>query len=480
MNQSIRRKARHLLHFLLTWVVICTQLTLPLGALLAAVQPTPQMAQTVAQRANLGAWFAQRASDLTAWAQPLWGQPKRAAAQTIAPGGVTSGLEAWVKADAGTSTTTDGATVATWSDQSGNGYNFTQATAGSQPTYYSTTTDKLLNFNPVLDFDGTGDYLRNTTTLMPSSSPYTFLAVGVDEDTGTSYRKLFGSEAIVDYFGLYKQGGATGDNGWIPYAIGGQARSSPFIGDRGSMGKGTKYSADGGANGYWNGTNFTSDSRTDYAQPQIVGFNSLNSATADPFYTWTDGYKEDPNWSPIVDGLVYRNQFFTQTSIGADVTVELWKGRIPEFMAYSQSLSDSDIAKINSYLAIKYAITLGQGNGHVGKNGNNYNYVATDGTVIWDATANSTYAYNIAGIGRDDAEDLVQKQSQSIQTGFQPVIGLGPITATNAANSGSFSANKSYLLWGDNGQAATFAVSYSPTSFTPAAGYFRMNRVWKV
>ncbi len=646
MNQSTRRKARHLLHFLLTWVMICTQITLPFGALLAAVQPTPQMARAVATEFGWSDWLADRSADFLALGQRFWGEPATAQAtvtygaptpllstthsatittgrtglctalncfianaanvvdssttnfgnisiplglvggvyfsvdtNTIfptgyragflvdnggglidlslfssfsiktylngtlqetaasgalldvalfggansnaisfvttkafdevrleagsligalldldvyyafvqeptysvaaAPGGVTGGLRAWVKADVGAGAS-DGATVATWSDQSGNGYNFTQATTGAQPTYYATTAGKLLNFNPVLDFDGTGDYLRNTTVLMPSSSPYTFLAVGVDEDTGTGYRKIFGSEAIVDYFGLYKQGGATGDNGWVPYAIGGQARSSPFIGDRGSMGKGTKYSAEGGANGYWNGTNFTSDSRTDYAQPQIVGFNSLNSATSDPFYTWTDGYKEDPNWSPIVDGLVYRNQFFTQTSIGADITVELWKGRIPEFMAYSQSLSDSDIAKINTYLAIKYGITLGQGNGHVGKNGNNYNYVATDGTTIWDASTNSTYAYNIAGIGRDDAEALTQKQSQSIQAGFQPVIGLGAIAATNAANSSTFSADKSYLIWGDNGQAASFAAVYNPTSFTPAAGYFRMNRVWKV
>lgn len=646
MNQSTRRKTRHLLHFLLTWVIICTQIALPLGALLAAVQPTPQMAQAVATEFGWSDWLADRSADFLALGQRFWGEPATAQAtitygaptpllstthsatittgrtglctalncfianaanvvdssttnfgnisiplglvggvyfsvdtNTIfpagyragflvdnggglidlslfssfsiktylngtlqetaasgalldvalfggansnaisfvttkafdevrleagsligalldldvyyafvqeptysvaaAPGGVTSGLRAWVKADVGAGAS-DGATVATWSDQSGNGYNFTQATTGAQPTYYATTSGKLLNFNPVLDFDGTGDYLRNTTVLMPSSSPYTFLAVGVDEDTGTGYRKIFGSEAIVDYFGLYKQGGATGDNGWVPYAIGGQARSSPFIGDRGSMGKGTKYSAEGGANGYWNGTNFTSDSRTDYAQPQIVGFNSLNSATSDPFYTWTDGYKEDPNWSPIVDGLVFRNQFFTQTSIGADITVELWKGRIPEFMAYSQSLSDSDIAKINTYLAIKYGITLGQGNGHVGKNGNNYNYVATDGAVIWNASANIGYAYNIAGIGRDDAEDLMQKQSQSIQAGFQPVIGIGAIAATNAANTGAFSTNKNYLLWGDNGQAATFATVYTPTSFTPAAGYYRMNRVWKV
>ncbi|MBO0614634.1 hypothetical protein [Thiothrix fructosivorans] len=315
---------------------------------------------------------------------------------------------------------------------------------------------------------------------MASSSPYTFMAVGMDEDAGLGYSNLFSSEAIVDYFNLYKQGGATGDNGWIPYAVGGQSHSAPFIGDRGSMGKGTKYSPAGGANGYWNGTNFTSDSKTNHAQPQIVGFMSENSATTDRFYTWTDGFKDDPNWSPITDGLVFRNQFFTQTSLGADINVELWKGRIPEFLVYNRQLSDAEMAQVNSYLAIKYGATLGQGNGHVRKNGNNYNYVTSTGSVIWDATANANYAYDIASIGRDDASALNQKQSQSVNAGFQPTLGLGEIAISNTTNVNTFADNLSFLVWGNNNDATTFGTAYAPNSYTPTTGYYRMARVWKV
>jgi hypothetical protein len=398
---------------------------------------------------------------------------------TASPGGVSGGLVTWVRADAGISAS-DGSGVSLWTDQSGAGYNLSQATSVNQPLYYSTTITKLVNFNPTLDFDGSSHYLRNRAQLMLSASPYTFLSVGVDDGADLGYRKLFGSEATVDKFGLYRQGGATNDNGWIPYAVGGQSFSTPFLGDRGSMGKGTKYSVAGGPNGYWNGTNFTSDSRTSRAQPQIVGFNSANSAITDRFYTWTDGYKDDPNWSPIRDGLAFRDEFFAQTAIGADINVELWKGRIPEFIAYSQSLTDTDIAKINSYLAVKYGVTLGQGNGAVYSNTNNVNYVASNGTVIWNATANSAYNYNIAGVGRDDASALLQKQSQSVNGTFQPAIGLGAIATTNASNTGTVGTDRSFMMWGDNGAVASFGTSYAPTSFTPAAGYFRLNRVWKV
>ena len=415
-------------------------------------------------------------SKVLKWAMPGWFSASAPTAVPTGPGGVGSGLEVWVRADSGVTGNTDGASVTSWADQSPNAYNFSQGTGIFQPKYYSTTTSKLVNFNPVIDFDGVNDDLRNTTTLMPTTSAYTFLAVGLDEDTNSVlYRKIFGSEAIVDYFGLYKQGGPTNDNGWVPYAIGGQARSAPFIGDRGSMGKGTKFSAPGGANGYWNGTNFSSDSRTNHTQPQIVGFNSLNSATTDPFYAWTDGYKEDPNWSPIVDGLVFRNQFFTQTYIGSDNGVENWKGRIPEFLVFNRVLTDPEMQQVNSYLAIKYGVTLGQGNGAVNNNALNYDYLASNGTKIWDATANSGYKYDIAGIGRDDASGLEQKQSASVNTGNILTIGNGTIAASNAANPNTFSADLSFLVWGhDNANLGTKNVVDKPVAYQA-----RLNRVWR-
>ena len=52
-----------------------------------------------------------------------------------APGGVTAGLQVWLKADAGMSTNTNGAAVSSWQDQSGNGRHATMAIVSKQPTY---------------------------------------------------------------------------------------------------------------------------------------------------------------------------------------------------------------------------------------------------------------------------------------------------------------------------------------------------------
>ncbi|WP_156324039.1 hypothetical protein [Bacillus sp. JCM 19034] len=99
-------------------------------------------------------------------------------------------------------------------------------------------------------------------------------------------------------------------------------------------------------------------------------------------------------------------------------------GDVAEIILYDELTSDH-AAKIETYLAVKYGITLNEGNS---------DYVATNGDIVW--SADSTYKYNIAGIGRDDAEELNQKQSHSINVGEpQVAIGLGTLEDTNAQNS---------------------------------------------
>ncbi|WP_185113555.1 hypothetical protein, partial [Chryseobacterium sp. CCH4-E10] len=73
----------------------------------------------------------------------------------------------------------------------------------------------------------------------------------------------------------------------------------------------------------------------------------------------------------------------------------------------------------------------------------------SDGTTIaWDATSNSSYANNIAGIGRDDLSTLYQKQSQSVNTGSQVVMALGTVATTNQANANTITSDKQFFIWG--------------------------------
>ena len=394
------------------------------------------------------------------------------------PGCVAADLKIWMKADAGVSGT---ATASQWTNQGPLVYNLTQATTSSQPTY-ATSGSQMVNFNPSLYFNG-GNFMFNNTSFMSGTTPYTFMMMAQDEAADLGYRTVLSTGDLFDYFEFNKQGGAIGDNGWVPYGVGGGG----IYGDRGNFGKGTKYSPANGANGFYNGTNFTSDARTKLSQAQIIGFGTQNSAPTDVFNTWTDGYKDTPAWSFINEsaGLmpIAQSHFFKNLSIGGDFggNVEPWIGKINEVIVYNRSLTDVEAQRINSYLGIKYGVTLGQGNGSIGKNGNNVNYLSGGGAIIWNATANSTYNFDITGIGQDDCQGLIQKQSKSINPTSFVTIGNGTsIAASNAINTNLFSADKSFEIVGDNGLTKDYAVSYTPTSFTPASPFFRMNRIWKV
>lgn len=69
----------------------------------------------------------------------------------------TTNLAVYLKADAGTSTTTDGATVSSWTDQSGNGNNATSP--GTQPIYKT----NAINGQPAVRFDGGFTYMALPT-----------------------------------------------------------------------------------------------------------------------------------------------------------------------------------------------------------------------------------------------------------------------------------------------------------------------------
>lgn len=69
------------------------------------------------------------------------------------PGGVDNSANnvLWLKADAGTNTTTNGAAVSSWADQSGNGNSVSQSTANQQPLYQT----NVINGFPTILFDNT-------------------------------------------------------------------------------------------------------------------------------------------------------------------------------------------------------------------------------------------------------------------------------------------------------------------------------------
>jgi hypothetical protein len=166
------------------------------------------------------------------------------------------------------------------------------------------------------------------------------------------------------------------------------------------------------------------------------------------------------------------NNFF----IGSGNGNNFFDGDIAEIIVFSEVQSDARQQQIQSYLALKYGITLNQTD-IAATSVEEGDYVLEDlTTTVWDHSANSGYHNDVAGIGRDDGMLLIQKQSKSINTDATVTIGLGTIATNNASNPSSINTNKSFLVWGNNGAALTSSSSKTLI----CAPEVQLDRIWKI
>jgi hypothetical protein len=94
----------------------------------------------------------------------------------------SSTLEVWYRGDAGTATTTNGATNATWTDQSGNSVGATVDASRSTPTYHSSSANGF----PGITFDGSNNQYKFSRVI---SDDFTIICVF---NTSTSSGKYCG------------------------------------------------------------------------------------------------------------------------------------------------------------------------------------------------------------------------------------------------------------------------------------------------
>ncbi|MFM2213266.1 MAG: hypothetical protein RL427_529 [Bacteroidota bacterium] len=80
---------------------------------------------------------------------------------------------------------------------------------------------------------------------------------------------------------------------------------------------------------------------------------------------------------------------------------------------------------------------------------NSQNQYDSNATLIWDATANSIYNFNVTKLGRDDNANFNLKQD--INSSYPNLsVGLGDVFINNASNINTFDNDRSFLIWGDN------------------------------
>lgn len=340
--------------------------------------------------------------------------------QSEGPGGVTSNLELWLKANKGVEEAASDAAedtdpVLNWLDNTIHNNNATQTTGVNKPIFNENT----INFNPTIDFDGTNHEMTATTT---SNATMTIFAVA--EGTFSATKNLLnldnGANGLVDLEqtgattlrGRYNNG--TTDSGIVSTTI---ASGTPFLINYDHITGGSSELFDSGVS---QGTTSADANNLSGSITAGIGANPSSSGTR-------------------------------------------WNGGIAEMIVYNQTLTSGERDQIESYLAIKYGITLGV-------NGTSQDYVDSDGTVIWDQSDNLGFNYNVTGIGQDDKSELNQKQSKTINTTDDITIGIKDIATNNTLNTNSFFADKTFLMWGHDNGATTATVDITKDFSSGIAG----------
>ncbi|RIA08508.1 putative secreted protein (Por secretion system target) [Flavobacteriaceae bacterium MAR_2010_72] len=377
------------------------------------------------------------------------------------PGGITADFRLWLKSTRGV-TKNGSSKVSLWKDIGTNGKNAEQPVTANQPTFIDDAASNI-NFNPVIKFENNGssieEYLYNTDNGFYSQDMFIVMVPDGTMTNASSQNTIFAgvsSEGAGDITGV----------GFGDY-------SSRFTNETLSYNQNTTASFNGAA-----------ETNTSYAKAGIINVrnNAVSSPTGQEILynsnVLTTSGINDVSFVNVgyTDSVSPFTVFGTEYWIGRNMDVQgSLNGRVAEIFTFAERVPAAGRQKIESYLAIKYGITLGASTEA------QKDYVNSFGTKVWDIAANSGYNYHVAGIGRDSISDLNQKQSKTLNVTNEVTIGLDGIFTTNNTNINEFNKDGDFLVWGSNNGAFS---GTSTNSVTIASGITtsltRIDRKWKV
>ena len=354
----------------------------------------------------------------------------------------------WLKADLGTKNSgaeiTNAGLLDEWQDQSGSGNHTPSATTSPFKTQNNSSAEKIMNYNPVVVFDNANDGFSGPNLGMDGSITlsefYVFKsAPAITPAPVTNYLSVFSLGTVIT---------------------------------------GPQNSAHRLENSPWNGSYILFD--------DVWSDNLASAASSDSYYT------------QAIKSAVYDGVTFLEYANGRQVTTKTTNIGISgagsykigdcepaaaglqstfstgEIIIFNSNINPTQRKQVDSYLGIKYGITL---NNNGGSTEGDY-LAANDTTTIWDASLSPSYHNNVIGVVRDDAFPLTQRQSHTLDDTTRVYRGT-TLQATNLANTSSI-ADASYFMVGDN-QGTMNSNLISNTEIPGTCGLFsRLEREWKI
>ena len=212
------------------------------------------------------------------------------------------GLQLWLDA----ADSSYNASTGTWGDKSGNGRNFSQATANNRPIISATTQ----NGKPLLEFDGTNDQLIHSSNFLQASNCTMFSAF---RRLGGTYGGVISSSSNADSSpGIIIDANQGAIRGFSNFSLAGSGVVDSFC--------------------------------------IVSGQVNTGAATM-----WVDGTLRDTD---AASGSLDTSQ--SQTAIGTYRTsaANYLQGYIGEIIVYATVLADAERKRVEAYLGTKWGITV--------------------------------------------------------------------------------------------------------------------------
>lgn len=344
------------------------------------------------------------------------------------PGGVSANLSLWIKADAAAPST--GGTLTGWTTSAGSN-TFTKTPNTS--TAGITTVANQVNFHPVVRFTGAGTLRGNTSITWSECTAVASWNGSPTTERGTVISPTTSGTAPNDASRYYFRSGVEGGSGFLYAGMGSDSIGFEYVS----------------------------------APPD----DQVNVFTASGIDDVLNENGMDARIGSLYGGFTKRGTSMTGIpQIGDRSTADSKMiGDIAEVIVYSSN-NATGRNKVESYLALKYGLTLGNGS-------NAINYTSSSGQIFW--TGNTSYQHNIFGIGTDQGSGLVQSSSNSIRSGSGN--GTGQNQRGNLLlSTASALSNQQFLMIGtDSGSLSEMTIT-AANGPTAAVGSKRLIRTWKV
>lgn len=363
------------------------------------------------------------------------------------PGWAWANLQIWLKADSWTSTTTNWNPLTTWNDQSWNWFN---AWWWISPFFRNNNTDNL-NYNPVVDFNWITQYLENLANWAHSQSYFAVIIPDQTVDWTLTWQVPFGFDCNSWILNTWTC--------WLTFAWLTLWAFTVAINDEVIT------------HAIWSSTWWRSaqiwTASYQSTKPMLINMNENSS---------NNGTEISEKWL-ILDNY---NANTYQTISTADYRIWMspdwaypfpydWK--IAEIINYNSRVSTFDKQKIESYLSIKYGITLVNWT---------LNYIASNWiTNIWDTTTAWIYINDIFWIWRDDISGLSQIKSKSVND--DNVITIEAIWEwTNSTPTFIDINDNEFLSISNNDLWNTWTQIDSPLWYYNLSRKWRVQEVWEL